>query len=68
VRQGGFPGRRNMPGNDQRFAAIGGGWMTVVRASASVLTPAGRAGGLPTANGVASMTSTVTIHAALAQR
>jgi outer membrane lipoprotein-sorting protein len=50
VRQGGSPQAPGMPGNDQGFAAIGSGWLTVVKAPASVLTPAGSttgtAGGL----------------------
>lgn len=46
VRQGGSPQAPNMPVNDQGFATIGSGWMTVVKAPASVLTSAGSAGGI----------------------
>ena len=46
VRQGGSPQAPNMPVSNQGFATIGTGWMTVVKVPASVLTPAGSAGGI----------------------
>lgn len=45
VRHGGSP-RTHTPENDQGFTTIGSGWMTVVKAPASVLTSAGSAGGI----------------------
>jgi outer membrane lipoprotein-sorting protein len=45
VRQGGSPRATDVPGNHQGFTTIGSGWMTVVKAPASVLTSAGSAGG-----------------------
>jgi outer membrane lipoprotein-sorting protein len=46
VRQGGSPQAPGRPTTGQRFSTSGSGWMTVVKASASVLTSPGNAGGL----------------------
>jgi outer membrane lipoprotein-sorting protein len=46
VRQLGSPKAPDMPANDRGFATIGSGWMTVVKAPASVLTSAGGAGAI----------------------
>jgi outer membrane lipoprotein-sorting protein len=46
VRQGGSPRAPRKPVKDRGFATIGSGWMTVVKAPASVLAPAGNTRGI----------------------
>ncbi|HEV3289288.1 MAG TPA: DUF2092 domain-containing protein [Streptosporangiaceae bacterium] len=46
VRQGGSPSAPDTPVTDQGFARIGSGWMTVIKAPASVLASAGSSGGI----------------------